>query len=121
MEEPAMSKDALAGFMSKLAKDSALQEELRGLAEGSGDDAAVPTEAFVEFAQDKGFEFTAEEAMGVFEMSDDDLDSVSGGGVFAKYDGLEDKVGYKMMASRIGFKGSFVNLNKMLDIGVWKF
>lgn len=79
-----MSKEALAEFMSRLAQDADLQDGLRGLAEGDGDDSAVSTDAFVGFAHENGFEFTVEEALGAFELSDDELDSVSGGGVFVK-------------------------------------
>jgi len=83
-----MSREALAGFMSALKEDATLQEELRSAAEGTGEDAAVPTERFVEIAEARGFEFTADEALGIFELDDDELESVSGGAVFAKHEGL---------------------------------
>ena len=81
-----MSREALAGFMSALAEDSTLQEELRNAAEGTGEDAAVPTDQFVKIAEARGFEFTVDEALGIFELDDDELESVSGGAVFAKHD-----------------------------------
>jgi len=74
-----MSREALAEFVARLADDPALQEELSKLAEGTGDQAAVPTEAFVEFARARGFDFTVDEALGIHELGDDELDTVSGG------------------------------------------
>jgi len=74
-----MSREQLSEFMKLLAEDSALQEELRNAAEGTGDDAVVSSERLVEIARARGFEFTVEEAEGVFELSDDELDAVAGG------------------------------------------
>ena len=100
-----MSKEALAGFMSKLAEDAGLQEELRAAAEGTGDEAAVPTERFVEIAGGLGYEFTADEALGIFEVADEELDSVSGGAAFAKYDGVVgrfNKASVGMLKDEVG-------------------
>jgi hypothetical protein len=74
-----MSRKALTGFLTALADDVSLQEELRTAAEGTGDDAIVPTETFVEIAEARGFAFTVDEALGITELGDDELGAVSGG------------------------------------------
>ena len=84
-----MSKKALNEFLNTMANDPGLQEELRNAAEGSGDDATVSAERLVEIGGARGFEFTTEEVTGVGELGDDELEAVAGGGVFAKYDGVD--------------------------------
>jgi predicted ribosomally synthesized peptide with nif11-like leader len=112
-----MSREALAGFMSALEKDPTLQEELKSAVEGTGEEAAVPTERFVEIAGARGFDFTVDEALGIFELSDDELESVSGGAVFAKYEGktglrggtrmLKEELGKPIPAHRLGDMAGF--------------
>jgi predicted ribosomally synthesized peptide with nif11-like leader len=89
MEEKSMSKEALSEFLNTMAKDPNLQEQLRNAAEGSGDQATVSAERLVEIGEANGFEFTPEDVAGVGELSDDELESVAGGAVFAKYDGVD--------------------------------
>ena len=60
-----MSREAVIAFLRKVADDPGLQEELVG------------------FARERGFEFTVEE------LGDSELDSVTGGAAFAKYDTIE--------------------------------
>ena len=43
----------------------------------------------MKYAASKGHQFSAEEISSSFELSDDELESVAGGAVFAKYDGVD--------------------------------
>jgi hypothetical protein len=74
-----MGTDGFVAFLADLSKNDGMQNELRALAEGVGDEAAIPTDALVDFARTRGFEFTADEAVGVLELNEDELDAVAGG------------------------------------------
>ena len=87
-----MSKDALAGFLSELSQNPDLRAELRTVSVGDGDDAAVAPDELVRFAASKGHEFSVDEVRSTFELTDDELESVAGGAVFAKYDGVDGEV-----------------------------
>jgi predicted ribosomally synthesized peptide with nif11-like leader len=87
-----MSKDDLAVFLSELAQNQDLQAELRSVSVDGGDDAAVAPEELVKFAASKGHQFSVEEVRSTFELTDDELESVAGGAVFAKYDGVDGEV-----------------------------
>jgi predicted ribosomally synthesized peptide with nif11-like leader len=113
-----MSKEALVGFLNAMTEDQGLQDELREAAEGTGDEAAIPTERLVQIAGARGFEFSAEEVLGIGELSDDELEAVAGGAAFAKYDGVlssfkaglptvQDKV---MKSVPLGFFNSFFDV-----------
>jgi predicted ribosomally synthesized peptide with nif11-like leader len=86
-----MSKESLAEFYSAVAEDAALQDEIRAAAEGTGDEATVSAAQLVEIASARGFEFTEEEALGVVELDDDELEAVAGGLFLRKHQQLYDK------------------------------
>lgn len=80
-----MSQDQLAAFLSELSSSPGLQEELRSVTGGHGEAAEVAPEDLVRFAASKGHDFTVREVQSAFEMSDEELDSVSGGRSLAEY------------------------------------
>ena len=70
-----MSKHALEDFLAKLREDAGLRSELKerfGTAE-----EGIPLDQIAEFASAKGYQFSADEVEG--ELSDTDLEAVSGG------------------------------------------
>jgi predicted ribosomally synthesized peptide with nif11-like leader len=73
-----MSREAVGAFMSKVEEDAALREELRSLASDEG----VSIAAMAEFARSKGYDFSVEDVSASSELSDEELESVSGGGSF---------------------------------------
>ena len=73
-----MSQRAIIDFAKKLNNDQKLQEEWK---ERFGDlEAEVPADDLLAFAQEKGFEFSREEARE--ELSDAELEGVAGGTSF---------------------------------------
>lgn len=84
-----MSKEELASFLSELSQSQDLQKEIRSVSVGDGDDAGVAPEDLVKFAASKGHQFSVEEIRSAFELTDEELESVAGGAVFAKYDGVD--------------------------------
>jgi predicted ribosomally synthesized peptide with nif11-like leader len=74
-----MGENSLSAFMKKLTEDESLQEELRAAARGIGDEASVSVERLVEIARARGFELTAEEVLGLFQVGDEELEAVAGG------------------------------------------
>ena len=76
-----MSSDSFEDFLKKLREDAGLQKELHTKFGESAD--RIPIEKLAEFAAGKGYKFTVEEASG--RLSDDQLDTVSGG-VYSKVD-----------------------------------
>jgi len=90
-----MSQDELATFLSEISGSQELQDELRSMSVGSGDEARIAPEDLVKFAATKGHDFTIQEIHSAFELSDDELESVSGGGGYMK---LGDIKGESMLA-----------------------
>ena len=76
-----MSKQALEAFREKLSTDETLRSEMNRVLSGGGIKSTTSVEELVEFASARGFEFSAEEALGRAELSDHDLDRVVGGGL----------------------------------------
>jgi len=73
-----MSREAFGAFMKKVDEDAGLRQELQGLAGEQG----VPVAAMAELGRSKGFQFSVEDVSGSTELSDEDLESVSGGGSY---------------------------------------
>ena len=69
-----MSQESFSSFRAKLAEDQALRDEMsRALgANGTAEDMAA-------FGKERGYDFTADEVKQTLELSDDELDAVSGG------------------------------------------
>jgi predicted ribosomally synthesized peptide with nif11-like leader len=84
-----MSHDELAAFLSEISENPELMEELRTIADGEGDDASIAPDELAKFAASKGREISADDIRSAFEVSDDELEAVAGGAVFAKYDGFD--------------------------------
>jgi len=87
-----MSKENVAKLKDELQKRPELQQKLKEVKD---------VETLVVLAKAEGFDFTKEEFM-KFEkevmqskkLSDDELDKVSGGGLYTSYDYLKTTVGY---------------------------
>jgi hypothetical protein len=86
-----MSKQALEAFKAKLADDETLRSEMTRILSQDGKTSRASVQDLAAFAKSRGYDFSPEEARGVIELSDDQLDSVSGGAVdmFFKYDGSQ--------------------------------
>jgi len=88
-----MSVEQAKAFIEKLDSDKTFLSQVAG----AGSD-----EARLELAKAAGFEFTAEELAGAIgesggeELSDDELEAVAGGAVFAKYDGIDGEIFKKL-------------------------
>jgi len=75
-----MSTQALHEFLSQVAADTALQDELRTVGVGGGD--VIKAEKLVEFATGKGFDVTLDDVRGAsLELSEAELESVAGGAI----------------------------------------
>jgi predicted ribosomally synthesized peptide with nif11-like leader len=75
-----MSEDQLKAFLVKAVDDPALQEKIK---------ASVDPDAFLALAKDEGFVISAEIFSSLFELSDDQLSTVAGGGGQSFGQGLE--------------------------------
>ena len=73
-----MSEEQLKAFLEKVKGDTSLQEKLK---------AAASPEAAIEIAKEAGFAITAEDIQSMqsatVELSDEELESVAGGGHFS--------------------------------------
>ena len=69
-----MSQQDLKEFAEKVNDDAALRSALE---ERFGDLTDIPADELVGFAEERGYEFTVEDARG--ELSDEDLENVTGG------------------------------------------
>jgi predicted ribosomally synthesized peptide with nif11-like leader len=68
-----MSNESFKAFMTKVAADPGLREQLRA----AGGEAGLSSQALADFAKGQGYAFTAEDVTG--ELSDKDLEGVAGG------------------------------------------
>jgi len=80
-----MSKEAYQQFVTKLQKDATWQKELRAKFGDPG--KGIAGADLAAFATGKGYKFAVEELKG--ELTDEQLNSVNGGALFIKFDGLE--------------------------------
>lgn len=101
-----MSEQGITDFTTRLGEDEGLQQELRTAA-GVGEDDAITTGALIDFAASKGYEFTVDEVQAAgLSLSDAELEGVTGGAVFVKYDGVDgesmDK-GHKAWSDLLSF------------------
>jgi len=87
-----MSKENVAKFKDEFQKSPELQQKFK---------EAKNVEALVALAKAEGFDFTKEEfmelgkeAMQSRKLSDDELDKVSGGGIYNGYGYLKTTIGY---------------------------
>ena len=69
-----MSQKSFSAFRAKLDADESLREEMSRALGPNG-----TTEDVVAFARARGYDFNPEELKTALELSDDELDSVSGG------------------------------------------
>jgi predicted ribosomally synthesized peptide with nif11-like leader len=79
-----MSSESLKSFIAKIQSDEGLKNEFRA----AGGDAGMPVEAMVAFAAGKGYEFKVEDVSG--DLTDKQLDSVTGGALYLKIDSFTD-------------------------------
>jgi hypothetical protein len=75
-----MSKQAWDAFREELEREEALRSDLTRVLSAGGTKATASFDELVAFAKARGYEFTADEALGRGELSDGDLDRVVGGG-----------------------------------------
>lgn len=75
-----MSKQALDEFKAKLGQDGKLRSEMTDTLSGGGSKQTATINELVEFAKAHGYAFTTDEACASLELSDAELDGVSGGG-----------------------------------------
>ncbi len=68
-----MSNQSFRAFMTKVAADPGLREQLRA----AGGDTGVSAQALADFAKGQGFSFTVADVTD--ELSDTDLEGVAGG------------------------------------------
>jgi predicted ribosomally synthesized peptide with nif11-like leader len=68
-----MSNESFKAFMTKVAADPGLREQLRA----AGGDTGVSAQALADFAKGQGFSFTVADVTD--ELSDTDLEGVAGG------------------------------------------
>jgi len=87
-----MSKENISKFKDELQKRPELQQKLK---------EAKDMEAFVALAKAQGFDFTAKEftecgkdVIKSGKLSDEDLDKVSGGGIYTSAGELKTTIGY---------------------------
>ena len=69
-----MSEEQLKAFMEKVKADTSLQEKLK---------AAADSDAVVAIAKEAGFSLSAEELNKASELSEEDLEGISGGYFYA--------------------------------------
>ena len=84
-----MSKQALERFRTEVTHNEALRREMaEALGPGDGKVRASLNE-LVAFAGAHGFDFSAIELAEGVELRDDELDKVSGGAAYLKFDGVK--------------------------------
>jgi len=69
-----MSSESFRKFLAQVQENDSLKQEFRA----AGGEAGMPVEALVAFAAAKGYDFKVEDVSS--ELSDEQLDSVAGGG-----------------------------------------
>lgn len=74
-----MSKQALEAFKAKLATDENLRNEMTRALSQDGKKPTASLGDMAAFAQSKGYDLSVEDVGGAMELSEDDLESVSGG------------------------------------------
>ncbi len=74
-----MSKENLDQFIQKVTDDEELQARI-------GEE--IDADSLIALGAECGCEFTAEDLQDSAELSDEELDGIAGGAVFAKYDGI---------------------------------
>jgi len=80
-----MSKENLDQFMNQVADSEELQARI-------GEE--IDAETLIALGAEHGCEFSADDLTAGAELSDEELDSVAGGGVFAKLDGVAAGAAY---------------------------
>ena len=86
----------LTEFRAALSADTAMQAEMRARHLQNEADVAA-------FAAERGFTFSAEELESIAELSEGELENVTGGAAFVKYDGVDGE-------------SSDVNHDKWIDV-----
>ena len=84
-----MSKQALTDFRKKLSEDEALRADMAQALKSGDDKTGASVEDVVAFAKAKGYDFTPAEVGAALELTDADLEAVSGGAIYMKYDGVD--------------------------------
>jgi predicted ribosomally synthesized peptide with nif11-like leader len=79
-----MTSKAFKDFVSKVAADDSMKQELKALTD---DDGKVGMDEVVGLAAQHGYEFSVEDISS--ELDDDQLDKVGGGAAFLKLDGIK--------------------------------
>ncbi len=74
-----MNESTYKAFAEKIQEDPELRQRL----EAEADENGVPLETVARIAAGEGYEFTVEDAGG--ELSEEELDEVSGGAAFVKH------------------------------------
>jgi predicted ribosomally synthesized peptide with nif11-like leader len=80
-----MSKQALDAFKTELAKDETLRKQMTDTLSAGGSKATASVEDLVAFAKTRGYDFSPEEVRETIELSDQQLDAVSGGALVDYY------------------------------------
>ena len=80
-----MSKESLDQFVQKVTDSEELQTRI-------GEE--IDADSLIALGAEHGCEFTADDLTAGAELSDEELDSVAGGGVFAKLDGVAAGAAY---------------------------
>ena len=70
-----MSEEQLKAFIAKAKDDQSIQDKLK---------AAKSPEDVVGIAKEHGHEFTADKMAGMMELSEEELEGMSGGGLYAE-------------------------------------
>ena len=74
-----MSKQAWDVFRARLAEDQALRAEMTRILSHDGKRTTASVEELAEFAKGRDYDVSPDEIREALELSDDQLDSVSGG------------------------------------------
>jgi hypothetical protein len=74
-----MSKQAWEVFRARLAEDQALRAEMTRILSHDGKRTTASVEELAEFAKSRDYDVSPDEIREALELSDDQLDSVSGG------------------------------------------
>ena len=74
-----MSKQACEVFRARLAEDQALRAEMTRILSHDGKRTTASVEELAEFAKSRDYDVSPDEIREALELSDDQLDSVSGG------------------------------------------
>ncbi len=84
-----MSKQALERFRTEVTNNQALRSEMAEALGPRDGKLRASVGELVAFASAHGFEFSAEELAEGVELRDEELDKVSGGAIYMKYDGVK--------------------------------